>query len=115
MNDQPNPRPRRFGAQFFVTLLLVLIAAAAGWKVAKVVQVEKPLAETKNENSKIQLGLPSSDDGAHLAEGLVDEDGDMIADPPKDASKLVDPPTLVFCYIAQEEEGETPKIWKPFC
>jgi phosphonate transport system substrate-binding protein len=115
MNDQPYPRPRRFGAQFFITLVLVLVAAAAGWKVARVEQVEKPLAENKDENRKLQLGLPGSDETARLSNAFEDADGDMIADAPKDPSKLIDPSTLVFSYIAQEDADKYQQEWKPFC
>src|SRR4051794_11959632 len=115
MNDLPNRRPRRFGAQFVITVLLVLIAAGAGWKTAHLFQVDKPLREVKDENGKLQLGLSGSDEGMRLAERFADADGDLVADPPRDAKDLVDPPKLVFSYIAQEEAEKYEQLWKPFC
>jgi phosphonate transport system substrate-binding protein len=116
MNDLANPRPRRFGAQFFVTLVLILIAAGAGATTMYFMEIRKPLEENVNQNRKMQLGLTGSDgESAKLADKYVDEDNDMVADPPKDASQLIDPPTLVFCYVAQEEEDKYQQEWKPFC
>ena len=52
MNDLPNPRPRRFGARFFMTVLLVLVAAAAGAVTMYFVQVRKPLEANVDENRR---------------------------------------------------------------
>jgi phosphonate transport system substrate-binding protein len=34
-----------------------------------------------------------------------DEEGDMVADPPADAAKLLDPQVLMFSYVASQEES----------
>jgi phosphonate transport system substrate-binding protein len=34
-----------------------------------------------------------------------DQDGDLIADPPSDAAKLLDPQVLIFSYVASQEES----------
>jgi len=115
MNELANPRPRRFGAQFLVTVLLVLIAAAAGAAVMYFVQVRKPLEANVDANRRLQLALAGSDEGMHLADTFTDANGDMVADPPTDPSKLIDPPTLTFCYIAQDDEDKYKELWKPFC
>ena len=118
MNDHSKPRPRHFGAQFFVTVLLVLIAAGGGMEGCHLFEVEKPLEENKNENGQVQLGLTGSDtDGATatLASRFTDADGDMLADPPADAKQFIDPPTLMFCYVADEEPEKVRDKWKPFC
>ena len=42
-----------------------------------------------------------------------DADGDMVADPPADAAKMIAPDTLVFSYVATtEEEGPSEDTWK---
>jgi phosphonate transport system substrate-binding protein len=101
-----------------VTVLLVLIAAAVGWKAARMIQVEKPLEENKSENGKVQLSLTGSDVNGTtttLASNFTDADGDMLADTPTDPAKLIDPPTLVFCYVADDEPEKVRDKWKPFC
>src|SRR3954468_18683027 len=105
MDETLNSPPRKFGARFFVTILLIVIAAAAGATAMYMLQIRKPLDETVNDNRKMQLGLTGSDTpGGKLADQFVDADGDLIADPPTDASKQIDPPTLFFSYVAQEED-----------
>ncbi|MCI0332539.1 MAG: phosphate/phosphite/phosphonate ABC transporter substrate-binding protein [Planctomycetes bacterium] len=42
---------------------------------------------------------------------LPDKDGDMVADPPTDASKIIDPEVLVFSYVASEEESAPEEAW----
>jgi phosphonate transport system substrate-binding protein len=45
---------------------------------------------------------------------FTDADGDMVADPPTDPSKLIDPPTLMFAYVATDEPEKQKEAWKPF-
>jgi phosphonate transport system substrate-binding protein len=40
-----------------------------------------------------------------------DQDGDMIADPPTDESKLIDPQVLSFSYVASQEESAPEEAW----
>src|SRR5690349_6321937 len=91
-------RTRRFGAQFFLTILLVLAAAGAGAGIMYMTQVSEPREQSTHENRQVQLSLTGStpSDGAiRLADMCTDADGAMLADPPADASKLVDPPALL--------------------
>jgi phosphonate transport system substrate-binding protein len=117
MDEHINTRPRRFGAQFVVTVLLILIAAAAGAATMWVLQVRKPFEENVNSNKDIQLGMTGSDleDAPKLADKFVDEDKDYLPDPPTDPKQQIDPPTLVFCFIAREEPEKYRDEWKPFC
>jgi phosphonate transport system substrate-binding protein len=45
------------------------------------------------------------------AMAFADADGDMVADPPSDPAKLVNPDTLVFSYVASEEGGLSDETW----
>src|SRR5438067_5192260 len=118
MEDQITRKPRRFGAKFFAVIVLILIAAGAGAAVMYVMQVQKPKAEAISSNREMQLGLTGSDlpeSAGKLADKFTDADGDLIADPPSDAKQLIDPPTLYFSYVAQEEPEKYQEEWKPFC
>lgn len=42
----------------------------------------------------------------------ADADGDLVADPPTDASQSIDPQELVFSFIAAEEESVDEPKWK---
>jgi phosphonate transport system substrate-binding protein len=52
-----------------------------------------------------------------LTKGLdrkfTDTDKDLVADPPSDPSRLVDPRTLVFSYIATDDPKTAAVTWKP--
>jgi phosphonate transport system substrate-binding protein len=49
-----------------------------------------------------------------LDQMYCDADGDLVADAPKDASKLVNPDTLVFAYSPVEDPAIYEDIWAPF-
>lgn len=44
----------------------------------------------------------------------TDNDGDMVADIPTDASQLVDPSTLIFAYTPVEDPAVYAEAWKDF-
>ncbi|MEM9028018.1 MAG: phosphate/phosphite/phosphonate ABC transporter substrate-binding protein [Pseudomonadota bacterium] len=44
----------------------------------------------------------------------TDADGDLLADIPTDASKLIDPATLVFAYTPVEDPAVYAKVWDGF-
>ena len=46
------------------------------------------------------------------AMAFPDTDNDLVADPPTDPAKLIKPDTLVFSYVATEEEGPSDETWK---
>src|ERR671917_668253 len=43
-----------------------------------------------------------------------DEDGDLVADTPKDPKLLVDPPVLIFAYTPVEDPAVYAKVWEGF-
>jgi phosphonate transport system substrate-binding protein len=58
----------------------------------------------------IRAALVSPD---KLDEAFTDADGDLVADPPTDPAKWVDPPTLRFATLGPDFEREK-KAWKDF-
>lgn len=49
-----------------------------------------------------------------LDKRFCDEDGDLIADTPKDSSKWLDPDTLIFAYTPVEDPAVYKEAWKDF-
>ena len=49
-----------------------------------------------------------------LDQMYCDEDGDLVADAPKDPAELVNPDTLVFAYTPVEDPAIYEDIWEPF-
>lgn len=48
-----------------------------------------------------------------LSAQYADADGDLVADPPTDAAKQVDPPTLTFSYVASAENAFNATAFAP--
>jgi phosphonate transport system substrate-binding protein len=55
-------------------------------------------------------GLPAS----ALDQRFTDADGDMVADTPKDAKQVIDPPVLIFSYTPVEDPAMYAKVWDGF-
>jgi phosphonate transport system substrate-binding protein len=98
-------------------ILLTVFAVAAGATAMWFFTIRNPVRATEEETRArlmhmTGLARPVSN---RLNERFTDSDGDMVADPPSDPAKLVDPPTLTFCYVAVEEPAEYERQWQPFC
>ena len=49
-----------------------------------------------------------------LGDRYVDNDGDLIADIPTEASELIDPDTLIFAYTPVEDPADYAEVWAGF-
>jgi len=49
-----------------------------------------------------------------LDQRFTDADGDMVADTPKDAKQVIDPPVLIFSYTPVEDPAMYAKVWDGF-
>ena len=97
--------PRRRSSHPLLILLVILIPAAAIVGGLYYFLVYKPIQENRAENKQLMariVGLSRSPAGHRLATQYSDADGDLIADTPKDAAKLLNPEVLVFSWIPEE-------------
>lgn len=62
----------------------------------------------------VQAGDPDDPHIPRLARGLVDEDGDLLADPPDDPARWIDPRRLVFAYTPVEDPSVYRDVWAGF-
>ena len=98
-------------------LMLAVLVSAAVSVVAWYMLVKRQLAAGEQETRKqlltaIGLNRPVTNG---LDPKFTDADGDLVADAPKDAKDQIDPPTLMFCYVAADERGEEFKeAWADF-
>jgi phosphonate transport system substrate-binding protein len=101
----PVVSPRRI---LMVSLPLVAIVGfLGGMAYNRVSHVPKPdLIPWLISDAKMKLST-------RLDPKFVDADKDLVADPPTDASALVDPDPLVFSYIAAEDPLRSEETWKP--
>lgn len=97
----------RAAGSIFRPLLLLLVLAAivggigAGWMHT----IRKPLLESEARAQALleQLSALNRPVTNRLNSRYVDADGDLIADAPTNPADFIDPPKLVFCYIAIDE------------
>ncbi len=92
--------------RLMVTILIVIVIALVAFSIGK--QVPQPDAD----RTKRILGL-SDPHPRTLAEGLVDSDGDLVADAPSDPEACIDPDALLFSYVASPEAEQTEKAMQP--
>lgn len=52
--------------------------------------------------------------GRHLSNEFIDQDGGLLADPPSDPRKLLDPETLVVAHYAGDADDVAPVDWDGF-
>src|SRR5688500_16325602 len=63
-------------------------------------------------------GQGTAADGSRPAQmdaRYVDEDADLVADPPKDPARWLDPETLIFIYGPADRPAAAAAVWQEFC
>jgi len=99
-----------------IVILLVLIAFAVGAAVSYVIVYKRPVEASKERVHTNLMRMTGLDHPVtnKLADQFTDADGDLVADPPSDPSKQIDPPKLFFSYVAVEDPTQYQKDWQPF-
>jgi phosphonate transport system substrate-binding protein len=92
-------------------LAAILVAGAIGlflWQ-----NSYKPPANVDAPLNAVATGF--SNNGPHkLDPAFKDVNGNLVADPPTDSTRLIDPPVLLFCFVATDDAEENKKQWQPF-
>jgi phosphonate transport system substrate-binding protein len=116
-SESQSATPRRSHVPLLLTILMILIAAAAGAGISYFMTVVKPTQAAKEYTSKTVLKMTGLANPVHnkLNARFSDADGDLVADAPSDANQLIDPPKLVFSYVAVDDPTQYAKDWQPFC
>jgi phosphonate transport system substrate-binding protein len=111
--DNPQSPPPRPQANFSLRNVLILtvplalvVGAIGGWFYLAELSRMQPL-------DYAPLLRATQENPTKLDDAFTDADGDLVADPPKDAAKLVDPETIVFSTLGNQLEREQ-GIWKEF-
>jgi phosphonate transport system substrate-binding protein len=111
----PPPTPpaaaKRSYTFLIVSLFLVFLAATA----AVIWATRPPPSTTIYQQSNVVAAGFRIPVIHKLDPKFTDADGDLLADVPTDPSKLIDPPTLEFSFIAVEDPEPYKKRWKGFC
>lgn len=110
------PRLRRFAGRSLIPTIILTVAAVAIGAAAMYLVTVRSQNEVEEQTAARFMTMTGLDRPVKnkLSDKFVDADGDMVADAPSDASKLVDPPKLLFSYVAREDTSEYEKLWQPF-
>ncbi len=92
-------------------LMVVLPVAILGFGAYLWSKTLVPAAEQEMTTDVLARMFTSDSALSDTSMSLPDKDGDMVADPPADASKMIDPDVLVFSYVASEEESAPEEAW----
>jgi phosphonate transport system substrate-binding protein len=106
-SSAPRPAPSAGRVLKIVLPIAVVLLAAYWWSSTLESKARSNMASTVV--GKIFVSGPISTGAMQFP----DADNDLVADPPSDPAKLINPDTLVFSYVATSEEEERPdETWK---
>jgi phosphonate transport system substrate-binding protein len=94
-----------------LALLLLGAGAAVSWFV---VSHRAEAAKEKSSDTLMAIAGLKQPVSNHLNPRFTDADGDLVADPPKDAKDFIDPPTLTFCYTPVDDPKPFKEAWADF-
>ncbi len=106
MTDLSHISRRRGGLSGIIMAAILLVAIAGA--MAYYVLIETPLqARIADENNMLyRLSGLQNPVNNRLDSRYTDANGDLVADAPTDPAKLIDPPSLVFSYVAVDDPSE---------
>ena len=99
-------------ARILLYLVLVATVAAIAYAGYKTILAGSELKESQ-ESSSSRFGVQAPR-AKHLATEYSDQNGDLLADPPSDRSKLLNPDTLVVGYGEDTDFDVQPVNWDDF-
>jgi phosphonate transport system substrate-binding protein len=102
------PPPKRIRRPIWQLLLAALVPAAIIVAALYFMWVKKPEQENLEAAHKVALQFSGLNRPVtnKLDARFTDADNDLLADTPTDAGKLLDPPTLTFCYISVAQDPD---------
>src|SRR3984957_17741832 len=93
-----------------VILIVVITAGVATALWAEYFRVHQTVDTQTNLNT-MGFGKPVSN---KLDPKFADTNGDLVADAPGTSAQFVDPPTIRFAYIEEDDPAKQKKAWQPF-
>jgi phosphonate transport system substrate-binding protein len=109
---QSSPPPHSFSFARVVTLLTVAVLAIGVVYIVKSREWEQASHE-KESTMLAQMGFGPSTP-MQLDPQYTDANGDLVADPPKDPSQLINPDKIVFSFVGSDSADEERDNWKDF-
>jgi phosphonate transport system substrate-binding protein len=96
-------------------VLYLALAATIAYVAVVAVRVSQEKAKFKKAQalSVVRIGVVEANQ-KHLSAQYSDKSGRLLADPPADASQLIDPDTIEVAYINDEDADASEVDWKEF-
>jgi phosphonate transport system substrate-binding protein len=106
--DDSMPKSARLLKLLAIAIFLTAIIGLIFW--AKFVRSEP------TDNTPTNLITTGFSNGSPhtLSPQFKDVNGNGFADPPTDPSQFIDPPKLVWCFVATDDAAQNKQDWKPF-
>ncbi len=96
-------------------VLLFIIAGLAAAVIGLVLWIKLFPSEVSEGAAADYLAFTGFSNSVHkLSPAFKDEDRDLVADAPTDPVHWIDPPTLVFCFVATDDAEDNKAQWQPF-
>jgi phosphonate transport system substrate-binding protein len=113
----PSPAaPRHVRTNPLLLVGLPILAVALAGLALYIALVQAPTRANQRESQDLLLALTGLKQPVSnkLAAGFTDANNDLVADPPTDAAKLLDPPTLLLSYVATDDAETYQAAFKEF-
>src|SRR5688500_3705430 len=95
-------------------LLVVVPLALVGWAAKMYSGNLETDAKANLERTMVSRLLGDQAAADKLDKKYADADGDLVADPPADAAKAIDPKEINFSYVASSDTEDEEAAWKEF-
>jgi phosphonate transport system substrate-binding protein len=114
ISSDPRPPRRQFTTTHPILLLMIIVIGTAAVASALWAFYYR-VPPTNNKEVNLNAAGFSTPVSNKLDPSFTDANGDLLADPPTDPSKFIDPDTITFCYVPVEEPEKYKELWKGFC
>jgi phosphonate transport system substrate-binding protein len=99
----------------YSAFLVLLVTGAITVSICYYMWTLRPVEDLLNSRQRTAAQMAGLSDiriSHHLDPQFTDENGSLVADPPKDPAKLADPDTLVFSWIGEDDYEFSPSDFK---
>jgi phosphonate transport system substrate-binding protein len=103
-----------FSIKRLAVVVIPLVLLITGMLLGKYWAESSAERQSSLESMERKIGIATPIQN-RLADRYSDDDGDLVADPPKNAKDLLDPDVLTFSYIAGDRAEDEGKDWKTWC
>jgi phosphonate transport system substrate-binding protein len=111
MNESPQKNPSSISyGKLFLFLLPMIVVVVVGVEILK--EHWQSEAVEKTTSNTVSRLLGNAETALRLSNDYSDQDGDLVADPPQDPAKCINPVELTFAAIASADNDDPQATWQ---